>query len=73
MSAEYIESSFKARRWLEAERFILQTVGNGNERKLSEVPARWRNFRQQNGNQGPFRSWRVLLALADADKIRYKR
>lgn len=73
VSPEYIECSYKARKWLEAERFVLQTVGSGNVKKLSEVPKRWRNFRLQNGNQGPFRSWRVLLALPDADKTRYKR
>ena len=73
VSPEYIECSYKARKWLEAERFILQTVGSGNVKKLSQVPTRWRSFRQHNGNQGPFRSWRVLLALPVADKTRYKR
>lgn len=73
VSPKYIECSYKAKKWLEAERFVVRSVGSGNLKKLSEVPTRWLSFRQQNGSQGPFSSWRVLLALFDADKIRYKR
>jgi len=72
--SEYVEKCYKARKWLPAEMFPLKPGSHsGNAKKLSEVPNRWRDYRVTNGNQGPFKSWTVLLALPEVDRIRYKR